>query len=325
VVGVIGAGGFAKGILLPALIRTAAEIRCIADLDGAVARHSGVKFKAARVTTDHRQVLDDPAIRSVFIVVGHHLHARFVVETLEAGKHAFVEKPLAMNRDQLEKIRQTLANARDQEGEPLTVTVGFNRRFSPHGVRLKSLLTGRSEPLCMSMTVNAGMISAEHWTQDPDRGGGRIIGEACHFIDLMVFLTGSPVSRVAAMRVGEGPTVRDDKMTIALSFADGSVGSINYFANGSKSYPKETLEVFSDGRVLRLDNFRKLTGYGVKGFKRFGTWRQDKGHQTEIAAYIERLTSGGEPLIPFDELENVTLASFAAVEAASAGTVVRLS
>jgi len=191
--------------------------------------------------------------------------------------------------------------------------VGFNRRFSPHAVRMKSLLTERSEPLTLSMTVNAGFIPKEHWVHDPVRGGGRIIGEACHFIDLMVFLTGSLVKTVAAVMMGPGAAVRDDKMSILLGFEDGSVGTVNYFANGSKAYPKELLEVFSQGRVLRLDNFRKTEGYGFRGFKRFTTWRQDKGHQAEFAAFVERVERGGEPLIPLRELVNVTLASFAAV------------
>jgi len=324
VLGVIGAGGFAKGVLLPALAKTGAELRCIADLNGVAGRHAGVKFKADRVTTDHRRVLDDPEIRAVFVVVGHHLHARLVIEALEAGKHVFVEKPLAMTRQELESIRRTLDTARDRDGAPLTVTVGFNRRFSPHTVRLKELLLGRSEPLCLAMTINAGMIPSDHWTQDPERGGGRIIGEACHFIDLLVHLTGSPVRHVAAVRVGEGPAVRDDKMSIQLGFADGSVGAISYFANGSKSYPKETLEVFSDGRVVRLDNFRVVTGYGVKGFKRYRTWRQDKGHAAELAEYVRRLEQGTLPLIPYDELENVTEASFATVESAATHQYIKL-
>ena len=197
--------------------------------------------------------------------------------------------------------------------------VGFNRRFSPHAVKLKQLLAGRSEPLCLNMTVNAGIIPPDVWVHDPVRGGGRIIGEGCHFIDLMVFLTDSEVESVAAQMVGPGFAVREDKMSIALRFADGSVGTVNYFSNGAKSYPKEMLEVFSDGRVLRLENFRWTVGYGVKGFSKFKTSRLDKGHNAEFAAFVDRVRQGGAPLIPLRELFNVTLASIAAVTAAREG------
>jgi len=203
--------------------------------------------------------------------------------------------------------------------------VGFNRRFSPHAVRMKALLEGRSEPLAMSMTVNAGFIPPDHWVQDPVRGGGRIIGEACHFIDLMVFLAGSPVRTVAAVMMEKGTATREDKMSIVLGFEDGSVGSVNYFANGCKAYPKETLEVFTQGRVLRLENFRQTVGFGFRNFKTLRTWRQDKGHQAEFAAFVTRVAEGGAPLIPLSELVNVTLASFAAMTAAGEGRTVTLA
>jgi len=203
--------------------------------------------------------------------------------------------------------------------------VGFNRRFSPHIEKIKALLAGRSEPLAMTMTINAGIIPPDHWTQDPVRGGGRIIGEACHFIDLMVHLADSPVETVAAAMMGPGVAVRTDKMSIALCFADGSVGSVNYFANGSKAYPKEQLEVFSEGRVLRLDNFRKTTGYGFKSFTRFKTARMDKGHGRVFAAFVERVAAGGDPLIPLEQLVNVTLASFAAMTSAAENRTIDLA
>lgn len=176
----------------------------------------------------------------------------------------------------------------------------------------------------MNMTVNAGAIPPDHWTQDPQRGGGRIIGEGCHFIDLLAFLAGSPVTTVSAIMAGEGPAVRTDRMSIALGFADGSVGTVNYFANGSKSYPKEMLEVFSDGRVLRMENYRVTRGYGFSGFKKMKTWRQDKGHGAEIAAFVKRLGEGGELLISLAESVNATRASFAAMESAATGKTIRI-
>ena len=311
VVGVIGAGNFAKAILLPALAKTRARIAYIADLNGAAAKHAAVKFNAEKAVTDYRRILEDEQTDAVFVVTSHNTHARFICEALNAGKHVFVEKPLCLTETELEGIESAVSN------QPSAILmVGFNRRFSPHTVKIKQLVAVRSGPFCMTMTVNAGAIPANHWTQDPERGGGRIIGEGCHFIDLLSFIAASPVRSVSAAMVGEGPAVRDDKMSIILEFADGSIGTVNYFANGAKSYPKEMLEVFSDGRVLRLENFRVTRGFGFKGFKKFKTARQDKGHTAEIGKFIQRIELGGEQLIPFAQLKNVTEACFAAVRSA---------
>jgi predicted dehydrogenase/threonine dehydrogenase-like Zn-dependent dehydrogenase len=379
VIGVIGAGNFSKMTLMPGLNKAQARIAYVADLNGVAAGHLARKYGAEKATTDYTVILSDPAVNIVFVATGHNLHARFVCEALAAGKNVFVEKPLALSVEELQRILAVLKTTRqpddrttgrqdhtttggradrttgrpdkgttdhgprttDQEpevssqssvvsspGVPSSVPllmVGFNRRFSPHSVRMKEWLRGRAEPLAMTMTVNAGMIPSEHWVHDPVRGGGRIIGEACHFIDLMIHLTGSRVKTVSAVMMGSGVAVREDKTSIALGFEDGSVGTVNYFANGSKSYPKELLEVFSQGRVLRLENFRRLTGYGFRGFSRFHTWRQDKGHTAEFAAFLRRVAEGGEPLIPVDKLVNVTLASFAAVTAAQEMRTVMLA
>jgi predicted dehydrogenase len=311
-IGVIGAGSFAKLILMPSLAKSAATVTHIADLNAPAARHLARKFGVPKAVTDYQAILSDADVGAVTIVVGHNLHARFVCEALAAGKHTFVEKPLAMSVDELKQVLEAAAARPDRQ-----LMVGFNRRFSRHITRMRELLAQRSEPLAMSMTVNAGYIPPEHWVQDPLRGGGRIIGEACHFIDLLVHLAGSRVRSVAAAMMGAGVATRSDKMAITLGFEDGAVGTVNYFANGSKSYPKELLEVFSQGRVLRLDNFRRLRGFGFKGFRRFKTTRQDKGHAAEFAAFAERIATGGEPLIPLDELVNVTLASFAAMTSAA--------
>jgi predicted dehydrogenase len=203
--------------------------------------------------------------------------------------------------------------------------VGFNRRFAPLAVTMRKLLAGRSEPLSLVYTVNAGAIPANHWTQDPVVGGGRIIGEGCHFIDLLRFLVGHPVVEVSASAMGDAPglAVREDKMTITLAFADGSLGTVHYFANGSKQFPKERVEVFSAGRILALDNFQALNGYGWTGFKNKRLWRQDKGHAAEVAAFVERVRSGGAWLIPWEELQDVTMATFVAVEQVAQTTFAR--
>jgi len=320
VLGVIGAGNFSKAVLLPAIARTPARLAYIANRTAAPGGHAARKFGAESAVTDYRKLLEDPQVNAVFIVVGHHVHASMVVEALEHGKHVFVEKPLALNRDELDRIGQAVSAAPDR-----LLMVGYNRRFSPHVVKMRELLAARSGPLCMNMTVNAGALPAGHWTQDRELGGGRIIGEGCHFIDLLTFLAGSPIAGVSATMVGGGGAVREDKMSIVMGFADGSIGTVHYFANGSKAYPKEMLAVFGDGRVLRMENFRRTVGYGFPGFRKLRTARQDKGHNQEVAAFIERVAQGGEPLIPFDELRNVSLASFAAVASASSGRTLSLT
>jgi predicted dehydrogenase/threonine dehydrogenase-like Zn-dependent dehydrogenase len=322
VAGVIGAGGFAKGVLIPAIMKSSAQLVSVASKGGASGQQAARKFGVADATTDHRTILDNPEVNAVFVLLGHHLHARFVIEALEAGKHVFVEKPLAMNEEELVQIETAYAACGGEE--KLQLMVGFNRRFSPHTAKIRELLAGRSEPLCMNMTVNGGAIPAEHWIQDPERGGGRIIGEGCHFIDLLANVAGSAISSVSAVMVGEGVAVRDDKMAMVLRFEDGSLGTVNYFSNGSSSYPKETLEVFSDGRVLRMENFRVTRGYGFSGFKKFKTSRQDKGHNSEVAAFADTIKTGGKALIPFAELANSTRASFAAVESAKTGNSIVL-
>jgi predicted dehydrogenase/threonine dehydrogenase-like Zn-dependent dehydrogenase len=314
VVGMIGAGSFASLVLLPALGKTPAFLKAIASATGVSAAHSARKFSVLQATSDYRTILDDSNINTVFIATRHHTHARMVVEALQAGKHVFVEKPLALNRQELAAVREALEQAKGCQ-----LMVGFNRRFSPSAVKMHALLASRSQPLSMIYTVNAGAVPAEHWAQDPQVGGGRIIGEGCHFIDLLRYLVGQPIVGLDARMMGAAPgvTVRQDKMTILLEFADGSTGVVHYLANGSKRYPKERVEVFSEGRVLVLDNFKMLRGYGWKGFERMRLARQDKGHAAEIAAFVERVVAGGEPLIPWPVLEEVTLATFAAVERAA--------
>jgi predicted dehydrogenase/threonine dehydrogenase-like Zn-dependent dehydrogenase len=317
VAGVIGAGNFASLVLIPALVKTGARLQTVATSSGRDAAIAARKFGFSQAASDYRQVLDDPAINVVFIATRHNSHARLVVESLATGKHVFVEKPLALNRDGLFAVEVAIQAATSLLiPRPLQLLVGFNRRFAPLAVQMRTLLATRSEPLSLIYTVNAGAILANHWTQDPAVGGGRIIGEGCHFIDLLRYLVGHPIVDVTARSMGAAPglAVREDKMSITLTFADGSLGTVHYFANGSKQYPKERVEVFSAGRILVLDNFQRLRGYGWPGFKDKRLWRQDKGHGAEVAAFVERVRSGGAWLIPWEELEEVTLATFAAVE-----------
>ena len=317
---VIGAGNFTKQVILPALKRTPAILKTIASSGGVSGTHLGKKFGFEQSTTDYHTILADPDIQAVFITTRHHQHARMVVEALQAGKHVFVEKPLAISGEQLDEVVVAVQRSTLNVQHSNVLHVGFNRRFAPHVQKMKQLLQNRTQPLAMVMTVNAGMIPSEHWIQDPEVGGGRIIGEGCHFIDLLVFLADAPVVKVSGQRMGTRKTRWDDVVSFTLHLADGSVGTVHYLANGHRRYPKERLEVFSEGRVLVLDNFRRLTGHGWKGFRSMRTRRQDKGHRAEIAAFVERVGNGGEPLIPFEQLVNVTQATFAVVEEAVRGS-----
>jgi predicted dehydrogenase/threonine dehydrogenase-like Zn-dependent dehydrogenase len=320
VAAMIGAGNFAKMTMGPALAKTQARLKYVVELAGAAAaRHVARKYGFENATTDAEAVWNDAELNTVFIATGHASHAALVCKALESGKHAFVEKPLAMNVEEVARI------IRATEAHPeLQVMVGFNRRFSPHVERIKQLLAGRSEPLAMHFACNAGIIPPGAWVHDPEAGGGRIVGEACHFLDLLAYVAGSPIATVAAARMGKGVAVKEDKMSIVLAFEDGSVGTVNYFGNGHKGYPKEAMEVYSEGRILRLDNFRRLEGWGFPGFRRLKT-RLDKGHQAEFSQFVDRIATGGEPLIPLEQLVNATLASFAAMTSARQERTVRLA
>lgn len=319
VVGVIGAGNFTKLVLLPAIKAAGARIQAVASAGGVTAFHSARKFEAEQAASDYRDLLASPEINTVFIATRHASHAMIAAEALEAGKHVFVEKPLAIDEEGLERMRSAYEAHTDRQ-----LMVGFNRRFAPHTLRARALLAGRSQPIAVNVLVNAGFLPDEHWMQDAESGGGRIVGEGCHFIDLALHLVGRPIASVQAVMFGpQAGGVREDQMSISLTFDDGSIASIHYWANGPKSYPKERVEVFSEGRVLLIDNWRRLRTWGWRGAPGLRT-RQDKGHRAEVAAFLERVRTGGPSLIPFDELACVTLASLAAVRAAREGATVQL-
>lgn len=305
VLGVIGAGNFAKMTMLPALKKAKANIKYIASAGGVSGTHLAKKFSIQNSTTDYQEILDDDNVDLVIVSTRHDSHAKFAIESLHAGKHVFVEKPLAISTEQLEEVKQAVK----QSGN--TVVVGYNRRFSPHAQKMKSLLG--TSPVNMIATMNAGNIPIDSWVQQMDIGGGRIIGEACHFIDLMIFLTGSLVKEVIMNGLGENPQLNTDNASILLKFENGSHGAINYFSNGNKAYAKERVEVYDSGKILILDNFRKLTGYGYSNFSSLKT-RLDKGHFNQFSKLVDHLELGKEPIIPFQEIYNSTRASFAAVK-----------
>jgi predicted dehydrogenase/threonine dehydrogenase-like Zn-dependent dehydrogenase len=306
VVGFIGAGNYASRMLIPAFKAAGAQLHTIVTAGGINGVIHGERAGFAEASTDMAALLANTAINTVAIVTRHDTHARFVAQALQAGKHVFVEKPLAIDTDGLAAVRAAYdaAQAGTAQGGP-QVMVGFNRRFSPQVQKMKALLTPVKEPKSFIMTMNAGAIPANHWTQDNAVGGGRIIGEACHFIDLMRFLAGSPIVSVQAHRMGDAPgvAITEDKASITLGFEDGSFGTILYLANGAASFPKERVEVFAAGRVLQLDNFRKLKGYGWPGFSKMNLWKQDKGQSACAAAFLQAVEKGTPAIAPEEIFE----------------------
>lgn len=310
VLGFIGAGNYASRMLIPAFNEAGAQFHTIVTAGGINGVIHGEKAGFAEASTDVAAMLSNETINTVVIVTQHDTHSRFVVQALQAGKHVFVEKPLAIDAEGLADVQAAFdvaqAKARSSGKGAPQIMVGFNRRFSPQIQKMKSLLSAVKDPKGFIMTMNAGAIPPEHWTQDNAVGGGRIIGEACHFIDLMRFLAGSPIVSVQARRMGDAPgvLVAEDKASITLGFEDGSFGTIMYLANGSASFPKERIEVFAAGRVLQLDNFRKLTGYGWPGFSKMNLWKQDKGQKSCCADFLKAVNSGS-PAIPAGEIFEV--------------------
>jgi predicted dehydrogenase/threonine dehydrogenase-like Zn-dependent dehydrogenase len=305
-VGFIGAGNYAGAVLIPAFHATGARLRTLASAGGVSSVHSGRKFGFEQATTDTDALLRDEATNIIVVSTRHDSHARYVLAARAQGKHVFVEKPLCLSRDELLQIEQAYAG----DGAPLLM-VGFNRRFAPQVQRMQSLLAGAPGPKAFVMTVNAGAIPANHWTQDREVGGGRLIGEGCHFIDLLRFLAASPIDRSELVVMGD--TTRDS-VTISLVFADGSIGTVHYLANGVKSFPKERLEVFAAGRVLQLDNFRRLTGFGWQGFSKMNLWRQDKGQSACAAAFVQAVREGRPSPVPLAELLEVARVSIELAE-----------
>ena len=306
VVGFVGAGNYASRVLIPAFKDAGAKLHTLTTSGGINSVIHGTKNDFHKASTDTDAMLKNPEINTIAIVTQHNSHAHFVVQALNEGKNVFVEKPLAINIEQLEMVKQAY-NQQLESGKSARIMVGFNRRFSPQVQKMKQLLSTISEPKSFIMTMNAGHIPEDHWTQDIDAGGGRIIGEACHFIDLMRFLCGSEIVSVQARRMGDtdAVAVTEDKAAIILGFADGSFGTIHYLANGAAAFPKERVEVFAAGKVLQLDNFRKLKGFGFKGFNKMNLWQQDKGQKSCAAEFLNSIEEGIAAPISAEELFEV--------------------
>lgn len=296
----VGSGNYATAVLIPAFKAAGARLRSVASGAGVSGVHAGRKFGFESTTTDTQALFSDAQCDALVVATRHDNHAEMVLRALEHGRSVFVEKPLCLHAAELAQI-EAAYRAQDVSAQPI-VMVGFNRRFAPQIQKIKQLLSGVAGPKSFNITVNAGAIPAEHWTQDPLVGGGRIVGEACHFIDLLRFLADTPIVKWNALAMD---IATRDSVSIQLAFADGSLGTIQYLANGNKAFPKERIEVFAAGRILQLDNFRKLSAFGWPGFKKMNLWRQNKGQTECAAAFLAAVSGAANAPIPFEEIAEV--------------------
>jgi len=320
--GVLGAGNYARAVFLP-VVSKGKEIakHSIASATGTSAAHAARKYGFQYALSEEQQVLNDPDINIVAILTRHGQHARQVCTALQNGKSVYCEKPLAVNPAQLKEVNEILT----QPEIPL-LTVGFNRRFSPLSLELKNFLQSRTEPLNVIYRVNAGFLPSSHWLHDPEQGGGRLIGEGCHFIDYMTFLTGELPVTVEARSLPDHGKYHQDNVCIIIAYPDGSLGTLFYLANGDKNFSKERIEVFTGGKIAVLDDFRSLEMV-FQGRRRMtrSRFKQDKGHAASWNAFLDAVKSGGPPLIPYDQIISTTQATFAAVESIQTGVPVNLA
>ncbi len=319
-VGMIGAGLYAQGMLLPNFKAVGVSFRAIATASGVTARDIAEKYGFEYCASGADEILSDAEVNLIVVATRHNLHAELARRALEAGKHVFVEKPLALSDEELEGV---LDAARDSAGR---LMVGFNRRFSPLARAAREFFANRQSPLSITYRVNAGRLPRSHWLQDPVEGGGRIVGEVCHFVDLMHFLTGSVVTRVYAEAVNgrNEETVDEDSVFITLRFADGSNGSIAYLAEGDKAMPKERVEIFGEGKSFVLDDFRGATSYRNGREEITKPRQQDKGQADETRAVCDVVLKGGEAPIALDDLAATTRATFRLLESLRTGRAVEV-
>jgi predicted dehydrogenase len=320
--GVLGAGSFATSVLLPSLKKVSqVELVGIVSASGMTAQHSMQRFAFRYAASSEEQILADPEINTVAVLTRHHLHARQTLAALRSGKNVFCEKPLALTEEELDEIARLLEA---MQHYPL-LTVGYNRRFAPLAKRMLELFRGRTEPLVALYRVNAGYIPLNHWVHDPAQGGGRINGEACHFVDFLSFLVGEPPLWVSAQGIPDNGRYAGDNVLLNFAFHDGSLGTVAYLANGSKAFPKERVEVFCGGRVAVLDDFRTLETYHEGSRQVFHSYlRQDKGHAGEWEAFSAAILAGGPPPIPYDHLIGASRAAFAALRSLRTGEKVEI-
>jgi predicted dehydrogenase/threonine dehydrogenase-like Zn-dependent dehydrogenase len=317
--GVLGAGNYARNTFLPALKgRREVEMVGIASASGRPAADLARRFRFRYASSEASQILSDKSINAVAVLTRHHLHASQTEAALKAGKHVYCEKPLALKENELVAIEKLLT----KKGAPY-LTVGFNRRFAPLSKELIKFLDGGKEPLIANFRVNAGALPLNHWLHDPVIGGGRLLGEGCHFIDYLIFLVGAPPVAVSAQALPDGGQYRQDNVQVTLRFADGSLGTLTYLANGDRAVSKERVEVFSGGKVAVLDDFRALnltTNGRTRGLRAI----QDKGHRAAWQAFAKSLQEGGAPPIPYKQIFSGARATYAALRSLETGAEVEL-
>ncbi len=301
ILGIIGAGNYTSSTLLPKLYKLDAQIKYISSSNGLSGTLLAKKYKISNSITDNDIVSEDTNLTGVIVTTRHDRHAKDVIKFLNSNKHVFVEKPLALNIDELNSILKTYKNCNS------TLTVGFNRRFSPLAIEAKNQISDSTIPINVIATMNAGFIPNEHWVHDMQIGGGRVIGEACHYIDLISFFTQSKITSVVMNSIGKNPNIGTDNASILLKYENGSQGVINYFSNGSKSYPKERIEIFDSNKNIVIDNFKKLSFYGYS--RRNLSITQDKGHSNILKEWIKMIKNGTDPIIDIESILNTTKAS----------------
>jgi len=301
-VGFIGAGNYASRTLIPAFREAGAVLNTLVTSGGISGVHHGNKNEFSTASTEIKDLWNNAKINTVSIVTRHDAHAQQAIDALKSGKNVFVEKPLALTLNELDRIDKAYHEA--NKFNTVRLMVGFNRRYAPHIIKMKELLNSHRSPKSIIITVNAGAIPGDHWVQNSQVGGGRIIGEGCHFIDLMRHLIGHKINSFTATMLGNIPgiEVREDKASITFSFEDGSFGTLHYLANGGPVFPKERIEVFCDDAVLQMDNYRVLKGHGWPGFKKMKLFKQDKGQKACAKAFIESIMNGEESPISYEEI-----------------------
>ena len=305
----IGAGNYASRVLIPMFQKSGTNLTTLVSEGGYNSVFFGKKFGFKNASTEFDAIFDDGSA-SIVIATRHNLHASQIIAALKAEKNVFVEKPLALLHSEVDQIEEELNKTNK------LLMVGYNRRFAPQIKKIKEILGTTAAPKCFNFTINAGSIPEEHWTQDRKIGGGRIIGEACHFIDLMRFLAGFRISEISGIKMGSNAyhNVTDDNAIIKIGFEDGSIGSISYFSNGNNSFPKERLEVFCNGAVLQLDNFKTLKGYGWDNFKNYRLLRQNKGQKECVSSFIDAILNSKQSPIKHEEIFEVARATIDVAE-----------
>ena len=318
-VGLLGAGGFACSTLIPAMKSSShTSLLTVCAATGSHAKHAASKFGFRKCTTDDAGLTPDPEINTVVIATRHHLHGAQVLAALSAAKNVFCEKPLCLSEQELRQI--VSAYMEIPGGQQPALIVGFNRRFAPMVAQMKAFLAPVAEPLALHYRINAGYLPPDHWMNDSEQGGGRILGEVCHFIDLMMYLAGSPIVEVATREIGSTGRYSADNVMISVRFGNGSEAIISYLANGDRSFSKERIEVFGGGSSAVLDDFRRMelvrNGRAQKVRSRL---RQDKGHRAEWTAFVDSIRLGKDAPIAFEDIVCSTLATQRAEESRMAG------